>query len=102
MYLIRKFIEMTYKYFQDDLALTLKFLEKARLDNSVFVLTTSGSTANPYSLSKVNSENWINLYRNLYNINAYVLRFFNIYGPGEVQKVQFFFSQRRLCIMRKL
>jgi len=94
--LIRKSIEMPYDYFQDNLDLTLKFLEKARLDNSAFVFPTSGSTAkptNPYSLSKVNSEDWINLYRNLYNINAYVLRFFNIYGPGSTKGAVFLFTR---------
>ncbi len=86
---------MPYDYFQDDMALTLKFLEKARLDNSVFVFPTSGSTAkptNPYSLSKINSEDWINLYRNLYNINAYILRFFNIYS-WKYQRCSFSFHK---------
>ncbi len=97
--LIRKSIELPYDYFKDDLSLTLKFLDKARIDNSDFVFPTSGSTAkptNPYSLSKVHSEQWINLYRELYNIQAYILRFFNIYGPGSKKGAVFLFTRAAL------
>lgn len=97
--LIRKSIEMPYEYFKDDLALTMKFLEKARIDGSDFVFPTSGSTArptNPYSLSKVHSEEWINLYRDLYKIHAYILRFFNIYGPGSQKGAVFLFTRAAL------
>ena len=45
--LIRNSINAPYEYFQDGLALTLKFLEKARLDNSLFVFPTSGSIDEP-------------------------------------------------------
>ena len=64
-----------YEYFQDGLALTVKFLERARLDNSLFVFPTSGSIdepTNPYSLSKKNWIEWINLYRNLYSFKSVV------------------------------
>ncbi len=94
--LIRKSIEMPYEYFDDDLALTLRFLDKARKENSTFVFPTSGSSAkptNPYSLSKVHSEQWIELYRKLYNTKAYVLRFFNIYGPGSQKGSVFLFTR---------
>lgn len=97
--LIRKSIEMPYDYFSDDLSLTMKFLEKARVDNSDLVFPTSGSTAkptNPYSLSKVHSEQWINLYRELYGLRAYVLRFFNIYGPGSKKGAVFLFTRAAL------
>ena len=97
--LIRKSIEMPYEYFEDDLSLTLKFLEKARKDNSDFVFPTSGSIAkptNPYSLSKVQSEEWINLYRELYHIRAYILKFFNIYGPGSQKGAVFLFTKAAL------
>ncbi len=83
--LIRKSREMPYEYFSDGLGLTMKFLEKARKDSSVFVFATSGSieeATNPYSLSKKQGIEWINLYRNLYGIRALLLKFFNIYGES--------------------
>ena len=55
--LIRNFIKAPYEYFQDGLALTVKFLERASLGNSLFVYPASGSIdkpTNPYPLSKKN------------------------------------------------
>ena len=55
--LIRNSINAPYEYFQNGLALTVKFIEKARPDNSLFVYPTSGSIdkpTNPYPLSKKN------------------------------------------------
>ena len=40
--LIRNSIKAPYEYFQDGLAVTVKFSERARLDNSLFVYPTSG------------------------------------------------------------
>ena len=45
--LIRNSIKAPYEYFQDGLALTVRFLEKARVDNSIFVFPTSGSIDEP-------------------------------------------------------
>lgn len=97
--LIRKSIEMPFEYYMDDLNLTMRFLEYARIHNSIFVFPTSGSTAeatNPYSLSKKHSVDWINLYTNLYNIKSYILRFFNIYGPGARKGAVYLFTKAAL------
>jgi UDP-glucose 4-epimerase len=36
-----------------------------------------------YGLGKITSENYINLYKNYYGLNACSLRIFNTYGPGQ-------------------
>lgn len=97
--LIRNSIKAPYEYFQDGLALTVKFLEKARLDNSLFVFPTSGSIdepTNPYSLSKKNGIEWINLYRNLYSLKSVVLKLFNIYGETSRKGAVYLFTKASL------
>jgi len=97
--LIRNSIKAPYEYFQDGLALTVKFLEKARLDNSVFVFPTSGSIdepTNPYSLSKKEGLEWITLYKNLYSIKAVVLKLFNIYGETSRKGAVYLFTKAAL------
>mgnify|MGYP001626468241 CR=1 FL=1 len=97
--LIRKSIEMPYDYFQDDLALVLKFLEIARKNDSVFIFPSSGSTAeptNPYSLAKKQAEEWIKLYGKLYGLKYYILRFFNIYGDGSRKGAVYLFTKAAL------
>ncbi|MGC8671174.1 MAG: NAD-dependent epimerase/dehydratase family protein [Thermoprotei archaeon] len=81
--LIRESVKAPYDYFLDDLVLAVKFLEKSRIDRSIFVFPSSGSAqlpTNPYSVSKKQAAEWIALYRKLYSTEGYVLRFFNIYG----------------------
>ena len=81
--LIRLSKEKPYEYFLDNAGLTMRVMELARTRNSKFIFPTSGSVAkpsNPYSLSKKQSVEWINLYNELYSLDAYVLKLFNIYG----------------------
>lgn len=81
--LIRLSKEKPYEYFSDDLDLTLRVMELARSHKSKFIFPTSGSIAkptNPYSLSKKQAVEWIELYRDLYSLDSYVLKLFNIYG----------------------
>ena len=81
--LIRLSKEKPYEYFLDNAALTMRVMELARTKNSKLIFPTSGSTAkptNPYSLSKKQSVEWIDLYRELYSLDAFVLKLFNIYG----------------------
>lgn len=97
--LIRKSVGLPYAYFKDDLDLSLQFLEKARVDGSGFVFPSSGATAmpsNPYALSKKQTVEWINLYRHLYNVQAYDLKFFNIYGPGSRKGGVYLFTKMAL------
>lgn len=81
--LIRLSVDHPYEYFDDGLNLTVKMLEIARKNKASFIFPSSGSTAkpsNPYSLAKKNAVEWIDLYRELYGIKTYILKFFNIYG----------------------
>ena len=94
--LIRKSKEMPYEYFQDGLGLTMKFVEKARRDKTPIIFPTSGSISepsNPYSLVKKHAVEWINLYRKLYDIDAYILKFYNIYGPTSKKGAVYLFTK---------
>ena len=94
--LIRKSKELPYEYFQDGLGLTMKFVEKARKDKTPIIFPTSGSISepsNPYSLAKKNAVEWINLYRKLYGIDAYILKFYNIYGPTSKKGAVYLFTK---------
>jgi len=59
--------------------------------------TTDGN--NPYSLSKIISEQLICLYRDYYNVNSIILRPFNVYGYG--QSKRFLISNIINCILKK-
>lgn len=97
--LIRNSKKKPFEYFEDGLVLTMRFLEKARLDGSVLAYATSGSIAeatNPYSLTKKQGAEWINLYRSLYGISAHLLRFFNIYGENSGKGALYLFCRASL------
>jgi UDP-glucose 4-epimerase len=38
----------------------------------------------PYAMSKHMGEEWIKMYKEVYEINAEIVRFYNVYGPGEL------------------
>jgi len=38
----------------------------------------------PYALSKHMGEEWVKLYKSHYDLNAEIVRFYNVYGPGEL------------------
>lgn len=81
--LIRLSKEKPYEYFLDNMGLTMRIIELSRTQNSKLIFPTSGSIAkptNPYSLSKKQAIEWIDLYRDLYGLDSYVLKLFNIYG----------------------
>ena len=66
--LIRLSREKPFEYFQDNMVLALKVLELARKHGSTIIFPTSGSVSeatNPYSLSKKQIVEWIELYHNL-------------------------------------
>jgi UDP-glucose 4-epimerase len=41
------------------------------------------SPANPYGLSKLTCENWLETYKDLYNLDFVNLRYFNVYGERQ-------------------
>lgn len=94
--LIRKSLEAPYDYFSDNLDLTMRILEKCRIQGSAIVFPTSGSVAeatNPYSLAKRQCTDWVKLYSNLYGVKSYVLKLFNIYGETTRKGAVYLFSQ---------
>jgi UDP-glucose 4-epimerase len=38
----------------------------------------------PYALTKHMGEEWINMFKGVYGLNAEIVRFYNVYGPGEL------------------
>lgn len=38
----------------------------------------------PYAMSKHMGEEWIKLYKRVYGLRAEIVRFYNVYGPGEL------------------
>ena len=97
--LIRNSFSKPYEYFDDGLALTLKYLELARKHDALFLFPSSGSTAepsNPYSLTKKQAVEWINLYRKLYSTKAIIFRLFNIYGTSARKGAVYLFTNAAL------
>ena len=97
--LIRNSFSKPYEYFEDGLALTMKYLELARKHDAVFLFPSSGSTAeptNPYSLTKKQGVEWINLYRKLYSTKVVIFRLFNIYGTSARKGAVYLFTNAAL------
>jgi len=38
----------------------------------------------PYAMSKHMGEEWIKMYKKVYDLDAEIVRFYNVYGPGEL------------------
>lgn len=38
----------------------------------------------PYAMTKHMGEEWIKMYKGVYGLNAEIVRFYNVYGPGEL------------------
>ena len=38
----------------------------------------------PYAMSKHMGEEWIKMYKEVYGLNTEIVRFYNVYGPGEL------------------
>lgn len=69
---------------------TVKMLEVARHQKARFVYAGSSSVlhdpfANPYSFSKMMSEWYCTLYHKVYGVSAAIARFFNVYGPRQLE-----------------
>ena len=41
-------------------------------------------TLSPYAMSKHMGEEWIKMYKKVYDLDAEIVRFYNVYGPGEL------------------
>ncbi len=94
--LIRMSKEKPYEYFEDNMVFSMKMLEYCRKTGGVFVFPTSGSVmeaTNPYSLSKKQTVEWIELYHSLYGVRRHVLKFYNIYGPTSRKGAVYLFAK---------
>lgn len=97
--LIRMSKEKPFEYFEDNMVFSLRMLEYCRKTGSVFVFPTSGSVmeaTNPYSLSKKQTVEWIELYHSLYGVRRHVLKFYNIYGPTSRKGAVYLFAKAAL------
>ncbi|SEU10906.1 NAD-dependent epimerase/dehydratase family protein [Natrinema hispanicum] len=80
---------------------TVKLLERAREESARFVFASSAAVyghpesvpisedaptdpTSPYGLSKLAAERYVRLYAELYDLSAVALRYFNVYGPGQM------------------
>jgi UDP-glucose 4-epimerase len=68
---------------------TLKVAEYALRNKSRLIYTGSSSRhhnpeMSPYAMTKHIGEEWIKLYRKVYDLNSEIVRLYNVYGPGEL------------------
>lgn len=68
---------------------TKQVVEYAYHNNSKLIYAGSSSRhhnplLSPYALTKHMGEEWIKMFKGVYGLNAEIVRFYNVYGPGEL------------------
>jgi UDP-glucose 4-epimerase len=68
---------------------TRKVVDYALRNKSKLIYAGSSSRhhnpmLSPYAMTKHMGEEWIKMYKNVYELNAEIARFYNVYGPGEL------------------
>jgi UDP-glucose 4-epimerase len=68
---------------------TKKVVEYAYQNKSKLIYAGSSSRwhnpmLSPYAMSKHIGEEWIKMYKGVYDLNAEIVRFYNVYGEGEL------------------
>jgi len=68
---------------------TRKVIEYAFRNKSKLIYAGSSSKhhnpeLSPYAMSKYMGEQWLKMYKKVYNLNAEITRFYNVYGEGEL------------------
>ncbi len=68
---------------------TRRVVEYAERNKSKLIYSGSSSKhhnpeLSPYAMTKHIGEEWIKLYKTVYDVNAEIVRFYNVYGPGEL------------------
>lgn len=68
---------------------TKQIVEYAYQNKSKLIYAGSSSRwhnpmLSPYAMSKHIGEEWIKMYKGVYNLNAEIVRFYNVYGEGEL------------------
>ena len=88
---IQPSIKNPYKTIFNNFVSTLNILELARQNNTRFVYAGSSSVhhglfESPYAWSKFSGEDLCKLYSNVYNMDTSICRFYNVYGPHQIEK----------------
>jgi len=68
---------------------TRRVVEYALRNGSKLIYSGSSSRhhnpmLSPYAMSKHMGEEWIKMYKNVFGLDAEIVRFYNVYGPGEL------------------
>ncbi len=68
---------------------TKQVIEYAQKNGSKLIYSGSSSRhhnpmLSPYAMSKHMGEEWIKMYKKVFGLNAEIVRFYNVYGPGEL------------------
>jgi len=68
---------------------TRRVVEYALRNGSKLIYSGSSSRhhnpmLSPYAMSKHIGEEWIKMYKNAFELDAEIVRFYNVYGPGEL------------------
>jgi|TARA_R100000479_G_C6396766_1_gene207397 UDP-glucose 4-epimerase len=87
---IQPSFKRTGEYFNNNIGGMVKILEVAKEKNIPVIYSGSsshhsGKYKNPYTFSKEVGEELIKLYQDLYDIKASVARFYNVYGPYQLE-----------------
>jgi len=88
---IQPSIKDPYKTIYNNFVSTLNVLEYARQTNTRFVYAGSSSIhhglfESPYAWSKFSGEDLCKLYSNVYDIDTAICRFYNVYGPHQIEE----------------
>jgi len=92
-------VRKPYEYFSTNVLGTLNALEVARIRKvRKFLFASSAGIGDrtPYSLSKLIGEELCIFYNKKYNIPTYILRIYNVYGPGNEKGVVYNFVKNTL------
>jgi UDP-glucose 4-epimerase len=87
---IQPSLKHPYKTIYNNFTSTLNILEYARENNIRFVYAGSSSVhhglyESPYAWSKFSGEELCKLYHNVYDMNTSICRFYNVYGPHQIE-----------------
>ena len=87
---IQPSFERTGEYFNNNISGMVKVLEVAKEKNIPVIYSGSsshhsGKYKNPYTFSKEVGEELVKLYQDLFKIKASVARFYNVYGPYQLE-----------------
>ena len=86
---IQPSFEMPHLTFSVNVDGTRQVIDYALRNNSKLIYSGSSShhhnpLLSPYAMSKHMGEEWIKMYKKVYGLNSEIVRFYNVYGPGEL------------------